>query len=296
MELSKYYMEMHNYVKDLQERICSALEKLDGRRFNADRWSRKEGGGGITKVIENGNIFEKGGVNTSGVYGRMSSEIARQLNVKEGEFGATGLSIVLHQYSPKIPTIHMNIRYFETDNGDHWFGGGIDLTPFYPNENDFKHFHKVLADACESVIKGSYKQFKKECDDYFTIKHRDEMRGIGGIFFDYLRNNREQHFELVKSVGEAFLESYLPIVKSRMNEEYTNNDKKFQLVRRGRYVEFNLVYDRGTVFGLRSGGRVESILMSLPPEVKYPYNWQPPEGSVYEKMQSYYQPMDWVNG
>lgn len=294
MKLSNYYIEMHNYVKNLQERICDALANLDGNDFRTDEWTREEGGGGITKVIENGNIFEKGGVNTSGVYGKISDQIAEQLKVERGEFGATGLSIVIHPYSPKIPTIHMNIRYFETSSGDHWFGGGIDLTPYYPFEEDFHHFHQVLFDACERVISGSYENFKKECDEYFTILHRQEMRGVGGIFFDYLRYDRKTHFEFVKSVGEAFLDSYLPIVKKRAGEIYTKEDKEFQLIRRGRYVEFNLVYDRGTLFGLKSSGRIESIMMSLPPEVKYPYNRQSPENSIHKKMLSYYQPTNWL--
>ncbi len=293
LEYSKRFKYMENFILELQNTICRELEKIDSKNFIEDKWIRDEGGGGITKVISNGNIFERGGINFSSVYGILPDSIARQVKKEEGEFAVCGLSIIIHPYSPKIPTIHMNIRYFEMANGKSWFGGGIDLTPYYPIEDDFKYFHEIMKKACNSVEDNSYSEFKKYCDEYFTVKHRNEMRGIGGIFFDYLPGN-EKHFDLVKSVGNSFLEAYLPIVEKRMNEKFTHQDKEFQLIRRGRYVEFNLIYDRGTLFGLKTKGRIESILISMPPEVKFIYNYNPPENSSQEKMMKYYQPLDWV--
>lgn len=283
---------MENFILQLQKRICDELEKIDGRGFLKDKWIRDEGGGGITRVISNGNIFEKGGINFSSVNGILPDIIAKQVNAEEGEFAACGLSIIIHPYSPKIPTIHMNIRYFEMTNGKSWYGGGIDLTPYYPLEDDFRYFHQIMKKACNSIIEESYSQYKKHCDEYFTVKHRNEMRGIGGVFFDYLPGN-EIHYELAKSVGNSFLEAYLPIVERRKIERYTPQDKEFQLLRRGRYVEFNLLYDRGTLFGLKTGGRIESILISMPPEVKFLYNYIPPENSPQEMMMKYYKPLNW---
>ena len=284
---------MESFVLDLQKRICGELEKFESKNFTEDRWSRPEGGGGITKVISNGNVFEKGGVNFSSVYGILPDSIAKQVKTEEGEFAVCGLSIIIHPYSPKIPTIHMNIRYFEMANGKSWFGGGIDLTPYYPFEEDFKYFHMIMKKACNSVLDKSYSRFKKHCDEYFNVKHRNEMRGIGGIFFDYLPGD-EKHFELAVSIGNSFLKAYLPIVIKRKTEKFSEQDKEFQLIRRGRYVEFNLIYDRGTLFGLKTGGRIESILISMPPEVKFIYDYKPPENSPQEKMMKYYQPMEWV--
>ena len=284
---------MENFILELQKRICSELEKIDSKSFIEDKWKRDEGGGGITKVISNGSVFEKGGINFSSVYGMLPDSIARQVNTEEGEFAVCGLSIIIHPYSPKIPTIHMNIRYFEMANGKSWFGGGIDLTPYFPFVDDFRYFHAIMKKACNSVIAESYSRFKKYCDEYFTVKHRNEMRGIGGIFFDYLPGN-EKHFELAGSVGNSFLEAYLPIVDKRRNIEFTEQDKEFQLIRRGRYVEFNLIYDRGTLFGLKTGGRIESILISMPPEVKFIYDYNPPENSPQEQMMNYYHPFEWV--
>ena len=284
---------MENFILGLQNKICKEIEKIDSKKFIEDKWTRDEGGGGITKVISNGNIFEKGGINFSSVYGILPESIARQVKTEEGEFAVCGLSIIIHPYSPKIPTIHMNIRYFEMENGKSWFGGGIDLTPYYPFEDDFKYFHSIMKNACDSVIENSYLEFKKYCDEYFTVKHRHEMRGIGGIFFDYLPGN-EKHLELAKSVGDSFLEAYLPIVEKRMNVKFTSPEKEFQLIRRGRYVEFNLIYDRGTLFGLKTKGRIESILISMPPEVKFIYNYNPPKNSPQERMMKYYQPLEWM--
>ncbi|GJQ63067.1 MAG: oxygen-dependent coproporphyrinogen-III oxidase [Melioribacteraceae bacterium] len=286
---------MKDFISSLQDEITGTLGEIDGKSFSEDSWERPGGGGGRTRVIENGSIFEKGGVNISDVHGELPPEAAAQLNVKPGKFGATGISIVIHPHSPKIPTIHMNVRYFETESGKAWFGGGIDLTPYFPYEEDFVFFHKVMSDACESVITGSYPAYKTQCDEYFTIKHRNEMRGIGGIFFDYLDGKNPDHFALVKSTGNSFLKAYLPIVKKRKAALFTDDEKNFQLHRRGRYVEFNLVYDRGTVFGLKTGGRIESILMSLPPVVHYNYDPTFENGSQFDIMNQYYQPKDWLN-
>ena len=295
MKFSNQYKEMETYIGNLQNEICISIEDLDNKKFVEDIWKRQEGGGGKSRVIQNGNIFEKGGVNISSVFGEMPDAVAAQLKIEKAEFAACGLSIVIHPYSPKIPTIHMNIRYFETETGKSWFGGGIDLTPYYPFPEDFKYFHSILKDACEKIIPGSYNNFKKQCDDYFTIRHRNEMRGIGGIFYDYLNGSEEKHFLLTKSIGNSFLNSYIPIIKKRMNEKFIEEDKQFQLIRRGRYVEFNLIYDRGTIFGLKTGGRIESILMSLPPEVKFTYNYTSKSGTSQFEMIKYYQPTDWLN-
>lgn len=293
MECSDRFKKMENFIIELQNKIVDEFEKVDSQKFIEDKWLREEGGGGITKVITKGNIFEKGGINFSSVSGMLPDSIARQVNTEEGEFAVCGLSIIIHPYSPKIPTIHMNIRYFEMANGKSWFGGGTDLTPYYPFEDDFKYFHTIMKKACNSVIEASYIQFKKNCDEYFTVKHRKEMRGIGGVFFDYLPGS-EKHFKLARSVADSFLEAYLPIVEKRRNENFSAQDKEFQLIRRGRYVEFNLIYDRGTLFGLKTGGRIESILISMPPEVKFIYDFTPLKNSPQEKMMKYYQPFEWV--
>jgi coproporphyrinogen III oxidase len=292
---SDKYIVVEKYITSLQRIICIALEKMDGNSFLEDNWGREEGGGGITKVIENGKIFEKGAANISGVFGMLPEEAALLLNIKPQDFAACGLSLILHPYSPIIPTVHMNIRYFELAEGKSWFGGGADLTPYYPYTEDFRYFHNILRESCNSVIPGSYSIYKKQCDEYFTIKHRKEMRGIGGIFFDYLNGTDEINFKLIKSVGDSFLKSYVPIVERRMNEKFSDDDKFFQLIRRGRYIEFNLIYDRGTLFGLKTGGRIESVLASLPPEAKYIYNYKPQRGSVQEEMLHYYQPESWAD-
>jgi coproporphyrinogen III oxidase len=271
------------------------METRDSVGFVEDTWERPGGGGGRTRVIQDGTFVEKGGVNISSVYGELSEGAAADLGVRPGEFGACGISIVIHPRSPRVPSIHMNVRYFELDDEDAWYGGGIDLTPYYPHTEDFTAFHRVLRDACERADPGSYERYKKRCDEYFTVTHRGEMRGIGGVFFDYLREDLEQGARVVREVGDAFLPSFLPIADHRADEEYTGEDRTFQLVRRGRYVEFNLVYDRGTLFGLKTGGRIESILMSLPPDVAFPYNFQPRAGSPHEEMLSYYQPHNWLS-
>lgn len=294
MKFSNQFKLMEEFISNLQKEICSALELQDVVKFSEDIWKRNEGGGGKTKVIQNGKIFEKGGVNISSVYGELPEILTKQFSVEKSNFAACGISLVIHPFTPKIPTIHMNVRYFEMENGKSWFGGGIDLTPYYPYPEDFVYFHKVMREACESVMPNSYSEFKKECDEYFTIKHRNEMRGIGGIFFDYKDGTNKVYFDLVQSTGNAFLKCYLPIIEKRKNEIYSEEDKMFQSFRRGRYVEFNLIYDRGTLFGLKTGGRTESILMSLPPEVKFPYNYQPKQGSPQEEMVKFYQPQNWI--
>ena len=285
---------MDVFIRTLQDTICTALESEDSASFREDTWQRPEGGGGCSRVLEGGATIEKGGVNISRIHGEMSEELAQQLRAERTPFAVCGLSLVIHPRSPRVPTTHMNVRYFETDAGRSWFGGGIDLTPYYPHLEDFRQFHQVLKDTCEGVRCGSYDGYKTWCDEYFTIRHRQEMRGIGGIFFDDLDGNDPVNFALVQAVGEAFLTAYLPMLQARKDEPFTEADRQFQLVRRGRYIEFNLVYDRGTLFGLKSNGRIESIFMSLPPVVHYPYNWHPEPGSPHTDMIQYYQPQIWA--
>lgn len=291
---SQRFSRMRDRIHQLQDRICEGLESVDTVHFHEDRWDRPEGGGGRTRVIQNGKVFEKGGVNVSVVYGIMPAELAKTMQTDPVGYAACGLSLVIHPKSPKVPTTHMNVRYFEMENGRSWFGGGIDLTPYYPHREDFVHFHQVLQQSCNRIIPNSYDSYKNQCDEYFTLKHRQEMRGIGGIFFDYLDGKNKDHDSLVDAVGEAFLPSYLPIVVRRCEEAFTDADKQFQLIRRGRYVEFNLIYDRGTLFGLKTNGRVESILMSLPPQVEFLYDWTPGENTSHAEMMSYYQPHSWI--
>jgi coproporphyrinogen III oxidase len=278
------------YFQSLQDQICKALEEADGAgRFHQDLWQREAGGGGRTRIIQ-GKHIEKGGVNWSNVHGPMPEKIASALKLDGGEFFASGVSIVLHPQSPKVPIIHMNVRYFEMSNGIWWFGGGIDLTPHYIVEEDAKYFHHALKKVCDKHHSDYYPTFKKWADDYFFIKHRDETRGIGGIFFDRLSQNedfsKEQRFEFVKDVGELFAPLYVHLLQKNKDLPFTEREKNWQLVRRGRYVEFNLVWDKGTKFGLDTNGRTESILMSLPPEVNWVYSHQVEEGSEEEKTQA----------
>ena len=270
MELSTTFRKMEALIQRMQDQICDGLEAFEPiQKFQQDIWEREQGGGGWTRILSGGKIFGKAGVNISSIYGEMTTELAEQLQVEEGFFGACGLSLVIHPNSPKVPTIHMNVRYFETNQGRSWFGGGADLTPYYPYPKDFKEFHQTLQQTCNKVIPSSYEKFKETCDQYFTIKHRSEMRGIGGIFFDNLAGTEAKHADLVKSVVESFIPAYTPIVERRKDESFSEVDKIFQKIRRGRYVEFNLIYDRGTKFGLQTGGNVEGILMSLPPLAKW---------------------------
>jgi coproporphyrinogen III oxidase len=283
------------YFTDLQDRICDALEGVDGKsRFLEDRWQREGGGGGRTRVIENGAVFEKGGVNFSSVFGELPPAFASRIELGEGNnFTATGISLVLHPTNPHVPTIHANFRYLE--KGDTaWFGGGTDLTPYYPRLDDVIHFHRTLRASCDRHDTSYYPRFKKWCDEYFFIKHRNESRGVGGVFFDYLQGDMEQLFSFVRDLGDTFLETYLPIIGRRRDDPYTEREKEFQLIRRGRYVEFNLVYDRGTTFGLETRGRTESILMSLPPLARWSYDYHPQPGTPEADAWEYFKPRDWL--
>jgi coproporphyrinogen III oxidase len=282
------------YFKELQDRICHALESLDGSTFREDVWSREGGGGGRTRVLEQGGVFEKAGVNLSAVAGNLPQEFADKIPRGTGtSFFATGVSLVLHPASPMVPTVHANFRYLEKGDAA-WFGGGMDLTPYYPRAEDAIHFHRTIKSACDRHDSLLYPKFKKWCDEYFFLKHRGETRGVGGIFFDYLDSDREKDFAFVRSVGDAFLDAYLPIADKRRSESFSERNREYQLYRRGRYVEFNLLYDRGTIFGLETRGRTESILMSLPPLVRWVYDFQPEPGSVEEKNMEFFRPRDWV--
>ncbi len=298
-----------DYVYNLQDIICDALAKEDGESdFKTDEWVRGaegKGGGGITRVIENGNVFEKGGVNTSVVYGKVSKEMRKQLKLEGDKWFACGLSLVIHPRNPFVPTVHANWRYFELydEEGkvtDRWFGGGTDLTPYYLFEEDAKHFHKTIKKAMDPFGNDLYKKYKKWCDEYFVNSHRaNEMRGIGGVFYDHLRptNNAEAEelFNFQKAVSTSFIDAYLPIVNRRKNMPFTPRETEWQEIRRGRYVEFNLIHDRGTLFGLKTNGRTESILMSLPPRARWAYNHVPQEGTEeYKLLQSCLQPADWI--
>jgi coproporphyrinogen III oxidase len=284
------------YFQDLQDRIVAGLERLDGSKFREDRWERAAGGGGRTRVLAEGNVFEKAGVNFSDVHGSFGKELGGSLPGSGAAFRATGISLVLHPRNPHVPTVHANFRRIERgDSG--WFGGGADLTPYYLRREDAIHFHRTLQGACASTEPAFYPRFKAWCDRYFFIPHRDEPRGVGGMFFDYLGAGAEQAagappagtsplesdperlFDFVRQEGDAFLPAYLPIVERRRNEPTTAEQRRWQLIRRGRYVEFNLIYDRGTIFGLKTDGRVESILMSLPSEVRWEYCHEPAPGS-----------------
>ncbi|WP_046368641.1 oxygen-dependent coproporphyrinogen oxidase [Flavihumibacter petaseus] len=306
MNASEYTQEWADYIHDLQNRICVALETIDGKAtFHEDAWERPEGGGGKTRVIANGAVFEKGGVNTSVVFGKVTDAMRRQLQVNGAEWFAAGLSLVIHPLNPFVPTIHCNYRMFELydDNGepsDRWFGGGTDLTPYYLFEDDAIHFHRTYKDVCDRFDPAFYPLFKKTCDDYFVNTHRNnERRGIGGIFYDHQRPAGDRDaawwMKFGQACGDSFTESYLPIVMTRKHLPYTEAHRHWQEIRRGRYTEFNLVHDRGTLFGLKTNGRIESILMSLPPTVRFEYNYQPEAGSEEEKLLKVcLQPADWI--
>lgn len=287
------------FFSGLQDTICRALEEADGlAKFREDNWQREGGGGGRTRVMENGAVFEKGGVNFSAVTGVLPEQFAARIGEgvqgAEGrEFFATGVSLVLHPRNPYVPTVHANFRYLEKGKA-RWFGGGADLTPFYPYREDVVHFHQTLKIACDQHDADYYPRFKTWCDEYFFIKHRNETRGVGGIFFDYLQGDDEKLFAFVQDVGQAFLPAYLPIVANRQNEVFGEREQKFQWIRRGRYAEFNLVYDRGTVFGLETRGRTESILMSLPPLASWVYDYKPEAGTAEEEAWTYFTPQDWL--
>ncbi|MBE7652862.1 oxygen-dependent coproporphyrinogen oxidase [Tenacibaculum finnmarkense] len=297
--------QFYAYIQELQDSITSKLEQVDGSaKFQEDNWKRAEGGGGRTRVIENGAIFEKGGVNISKVFGELPEALRKQFGVENGDFFACGLSLVLHPKNPLVPTVHANWRYFEMydEKGNivtQWFGGGQDLTPYYLFEQDATHFHSVCKTACDKHHPGFYPKFKQTCDTYFWNTHREEARGIGGLFFDYLKETPEfsiaDRYNFVTQIGNSFLESYVPIVEKRKDIIYNKQQKDWQEVRRGRYVEFNLVHDRGTLFGLKTNGRIESILMSLPPVVQWKYNHHPEQGSEEAKLLAVLAtPKNWV--
>jgi coproporphyrinogen III oxidase len=283
------------YFADLQDRICQGLTEVDGRgRFREDAWQRPGGGGGRTRVLADGGVFEKGGVNFSQVSGQLAEEFARQIPGEGRDFSATGISLVIHPRSPLVPTVHANFRFL-TKGDRQWFGGGADLTPYYPYREDVIHFHRTWKRVCEKhapLI--DYGRFKRWCDEYFFLPHRQEPRGVGGIFFDYLDDQLDARFAFVRDCGDAFLEAYLPIVRRRKGESFTEQQRVFQEYRRGRYVEFNLLYDRGTMFGLKTGGRTESILMSLPPVVRWNYDYQPEPGSREAELYDCLKPRDWA--
>jgi coproporphyrinogen III oxidase len=297
------------YIYDLREKICSALSEEDGKEiFDVDKWDRAEGkdGGGITRTMANGNVIEKGGVNTSVVYGEVTDQMRSQLQMEGVTWFACGLSLVIHPRNPFVPTVHANWRYFELYDEekkiiDRWFGGGTDLTPYYLFEEDAKHFHQTIKNVIDPFGTDLYSKYKKWCDVYFVNAHRNnEMRGIGGVFYDHLRpstdEEAEQLFNFQKAVSGAFIDAYLPIVKKRKNMTFNESQTEWQEIRRGRYVEFNLIHDRGTLFGLKTNGRTESILMSLPPRARWLYNHQPGEGSEeYKLLQSCLHPREWVN-
>jgi coproporphyrinogen III oxidase len=288
-------------LKELQDRICSGLEFLDGKaKFQQDLWEREGGGGGRTRLIQNGNLLAKGGVNFSAVHGETPDKILQALALDKADFFATGVSIVLHPKSPMVPIIHMNVRYFEMSNGVCWFGGGIDLTPHYIFEEDAQYFHQTLKKTCDKYDDGYYDHFKKWADDYFYIKHRKETRGIGGIFFDHLKPNehhsKETLLDFIIDVGNTFVPVYSKIANRTRNLSFGDQELKWQALRRGRYVEFNLVYDKGTKFGLDTDGRAESILMSMPPTANWEYNHTPTPNSPEARTLSLLRKeVDWLN-
>lgn len=297
--------KFYAYIQNLQDTITAGLEKMDGQaKFKEDIWERTEGGGGRTRVIENGAVFEKGGVNISAVHGPLPKAMQAYFNVGDVDFFACGLSLVIHPKNPKVPTVHANWRYFEMydkegNTVNQWFGGGQDLTPYYLFEEDAKHFHQTCKTACDKHNPEFYPKFKKQCDDYFWNTHRNEARGIGGLFFDHCKASEEftlqNWYDFVTEVGNSFLQAYVPIVEKRKNLEYSQENRNWQEIRRGRYVEFNLVHDKGTLFGLKTNGRIESILMSLPPHVQWVYDHHPEAGSEEEKLIKILEnPIDWL--
>jgi len=296
--------EVRDYLLGLQESLSSALEEEDGRgRFREDSWSRDAGGGGRTRVLENGAVFEQAGVNFSHVHGDRlppSATAARPELAGQG-FQALGVSVVIHPLNPHVPTSHANVRFFTTEKDGSeplwWFGGGFDLTPYYPKLEDVVHWHEAARSICQPFGDDVYPRYKRWCDEYFYLKHRSEARGVGGLFFDDLNEwGFERSFDFMRAVGDGYLEAYLPIVRRRRHTAYGERERDFQLYRRGRYVEFNLVYDRGTLFGLQSGGRTESILMSLPPVVHWRYNYRPDPGSAEAALAGFLQAKDWLGG
>jgi coproporphyrinogen III oxidase len=290
------------YLTDLQDRLCTALAGADGAAsFDEDAWRRAEGGGGRSRVLKDGALFEQAGVGFSDVSGAALPPAASALRpaLAGAPWRALGVSLVLHPRNPHVPTAHANVRFFRAQPPEGepvwWFGGGFDLTPFYPVDEDVRHWHQVARALCAPFGEGRYAEHKAWCDRYFFLRHRDEARGVGGLFFDDLNTgDAERDFAYQRAVGDGFLDAYLPIVARRRDTPYGEREREFQLYRRGRYVEFNLVWDRGTLFGLQSGGRTESILMSLPPRVRFEYGWKPEPGSAEARLEHYLQPRDWL--
>ncbi|MDT8406243.1 MAG: oxygen-dependent coproporphyrinogen oxidase [Methylococcales bacterium] len=291
-----------DYLLNLQQQICQGLETQEsGTHFITDTWERPEGGGGITRVLSHGETFEQGGVNFSHVYGANlpPSATAARPELAQRQFQAVGVSLVIHPRNPYVPTSHANVRFFIAEKPGEapvwWFGGGFDLTPYYPFDEDIRHWHQTAHAACAPFGDSVYPRFKHWCDDYFYLKHRNETRGVGGLFFDDLNEwDFDTSFAFMKSVGDHYLKAYLPIIEKRKHTPYGEREREFQLYRRGRYVEFNLVYDRGTLFGLQSGGRTESILMSLPPVAHWRYDWQADAGTEEARLNDYLRPRDWL--
>ncbi|MCW5580388.1 MAG: oxygen-dependent coproporphyrinogen oxidase [Luteimonas sp.] len=292
-----------DYLTGLQDRICSAIEALDGEaRFSEDAWTRDEGGGGRTRILRDGAVFEQAGVGFSDVSGTAlpPSASAARPELAGASWRAVGVSLVIHPRNPHVPTTHANVRHFRAQRDGEtvawWFGGGFDLTPFYPVIDDVLHWHRTARDLCAPFGPDRYAAHKRWCDEYFFLKHRNETRGVGGLFFDDLHTDFDRDFAYLRAVGDGFLDAYLPIVEQRRDTPHGERERAFQLYRRGRYVEFNLVFDRGTLFGLQSGGRSESILMSLPPLVRWEYGYAPEPGSAEARLHDYLVPRDWLAG
>lgn len=305
---NQYLERVKSYLQSLQDSICAELEVVDGQqRFVEDSWQREEGGGGRSRVLKNGGVIEQGGVNYSHVFGASmpASATAHRPELAGRSFNACGVSLVIHPHNPFIPTSHANVRFFIAEKpGEEpvwWFGGGFDLTPFYPFDEDVKHWHETAKAACEPFGPAYYNDYKAWCDKYFFLPHRQETRGVGGLFFDDLNRNPsgeldfEHAFGLMRSVGDHFTKAYVPIMQRRKNTPFGERERQFQLYRRGRYVEFNLVYDRGTLFGLQTGGRTESILMSMPPLARWEYMYQAEPGSREQGLQDYLKPRNWLD-
>lgn len=295
--------QVNGYLTDLQDRICAALAQADGAgSFKEEAWQRPGGGGGRSRVMREGAVLEQGGVGYSHVFGEQmpASATAHRPELAGRNFNACGVSLVMHPRNPYVPTSHANVRFFIAEKAGAdpvwWFGGGFDLTPFYPFDEDIKHWHQVAAAALQPFGNELYPQFKAWCDEYFWLKHRNETRGVGGVFFDDLNQRGfTESFAIMRAVGDAYLEAYLPIIERRKNTPYGERERAFQLYRRGRYVEFNLVWDRGTLFGLQTGGRTESILMSMPPLARWEYGYQPEPGSAEARLyEDYLRPRDWL--
>jgi len=296
-----HFDRVRDYLIDLQDRICMEIERADGQaRFTEDHWQRSGGGGGRTRVLREGAVFEQAGIGFSDVSGDHlpPSASTQRPQLAGATWRACGVSLVFHPRNPYVPATHANVRYFSACNKDEtvtaWFGGGFDLTPFYPFDEDVVYWHTAARNLCLPFGDSRYNEHKRWCDEYFFLKHRNESRGVGGLFFDDLEGDFERNFAYLQAVGNGFLDAYLPIIERRKNTPYGERERQFQLYRRGRYVEFNLIYDRGTLFGLQSGGRSESILMSLPPLVRWHYGWQPEVGSDEARLSNYLVPRRWV--